>query len=295
MNGYLILILSQVMLGSIAVFARWVQLPAEAIVFFRCLFAAMTIGSVIYFRESLRPYLRLNRTLFLLVLTGIFMASNWYFFFKAVLSTEIATTMLLYNFAPIFVLLSAVLFLREVPTLRQAACLVVSVFGLVMILGHGKMGLGSFEPGALYALLAGALYSQVTIIGRYLKSVPATVITLFQTGVGAILFLPAGISRIQTIHVEPRQWAILIAIGLFHTAVPYLMYFRALKKVKATIAGILQYIYTLSSIAFGVIFFHEAVALNTWIGGAMILVSSFIALKYPGQKPFNFRRIYAQA
>lgn len=285
MNQYAMLILSQIMIGSVAVFARWTHLPADLIVLFRCFFAAICIGVVLMLSTSLRPYLKWNKTLLLLVATGTFMAANWYFFFQAVLTTTITNSILLYNFAPIFVLLSATFFLSEVPTLRQAACVLTSIAGVGMILSHQGLQFSAIDQGCIYALLAGALYSQVTIIGRLLKAVPAPVVSLFQTMVGAVLFLPFSFKHLQTVQITSHSWMLLACVGLFHTAVPYLMYFKALQSVKATVAGIAQYIYTLSSIIFGVIFFKESVDAMTILGGAFIIVSSFIAIKFPGKTP----------
>lgn len=288
MNSYFMLILSQVMLGSVAIFARWVKLPADVIVLFRCLFAAISIGTLLFFSQSIKEFLKPGKTLMLLTLTGLFMASNWYFFFKAVLTTTITNTILLYNFAPIFVLISAIIFLKEIPTVRQVICVASSIVGVFIILNRNSTaGVGSFDLGCLFALAAGALYSQVTIIGRYLKSVPALVITLFQTSVGAFMFAPLSFGHLQKANISSSQMLILITMGIFHTAIPYLMYFKALKSLKATVAGILQYVYTLSTIIFGMIFFKESVTPPIVIGGLLILVSSYIALKMPGKTPIK--------
>lgn len=284
MNGIALLITSQIMLGSVAAFARWAHLPATAIVFFRCFFAASCIGAIIYFRFSLKGALSSRKQVGLLVLTGLLMASNWFFFFKAVLTTTITNSILLYNLAPIFVLLSAMVFLKESATARQVLCIGVSFLGVVLILSSKGLNLATVDMGCVYAILAAALYSQVTVIGRYLKAIPAPVITLFQTGVGAIVFLPLSWPSLEATSLTGTQWLILVTMGVFHTAVPYLMYFKALQTVKAAVAGILQYLYTLSTIAFGVLFFRESVSMLTVMGGAAILVSSYVALKMPGKK-----------
>lgn len=286
MNGYLLLITSQIMLGSVAAFARWANLPAEVIVLFRCGIGAIAIGGVVWYRGALKGVLGWNRTLALLCLAGVFMASNWYFFFKAVLTTTITNSILLYNLAPIFVLLSAMVFLKESPTVRQVLCIGVSFLGVVFILAAKGLSLSQIDPGCLYAIIAAVLFAQVTVLGRYLRALPAPVITLFQTSVGALLFLPVGLSH-MTAPLTGTQWLVLGTMGVFHTAVPYLMYFKALQTVKAAVAGILQYVYTLSTIVFGVLFFREAVALPTLFGGLLIIASSYVALKMPGSRLFS--------
>ena len=284
MNGYVLLVTSQVMLGSVAAFARWASLPADVIVLFRCAIGALAIGLVVLFRDSLRPYFKLDRRFGLLALTGLFMASNWFFFFKAVLTTSITNSILLYNLAPLFVLVSAVVFLKEIPTVRQVGCIAVAFLGVVLILSRNGVSLAALDPGCLYAILAAALYSQVTIIGRYLRGIPAPVITLFQTGVGAWVFLPISWPHLSQASLDGTQIAILLTMGIFHTAIPYLMYFKALQTVNAAVAGILQYVYTLSTIAFGVLFFREAVTLPTVLGGSLIIAASYVALKMPGRR-----------
>jgi drug/metabolite transporter (DMT)-like permease len=285
MNGYFLIVLSQIMLGSVAVFGRWSEMPAEIIVLFRCLFGALSIGIYVLFKDTIKPYLKLNKTLFLLIATGVFMAANWLFFFKAVLTTSIANTILLYNLAPIFVLGSAVIFLKERPTSRQLVCILVAFVGVACIMSARNSSMdGTVLQGGTYAIIAGALYSQVTIIGRFLKNVPAAVITFFQTTVGALLLLPLSVGSLTAVTFQPMTWVILVSMGILHTSIPYLMYFKGLKTVNATVAGILQYIYTLSTIAFGVVFFREGVSVETLIGGSAILISSYVAIKFPGRR-----------
>lgn len=290
MNGYVLLIISQVMLGSVAVFARMANMPAEAIVFFRCLFGALSIGMFVFYFEDIRKYLKWNKTLVLLAATGGFMAANWYFFFKAVLTTTITSTILLYNLAPIFVVISAVLFLKETPTVRQVMCVLASFVGVAVILGENPISMSSQDfQGGLYAVLAAALYAQVTILGRFLKDIPAKVLTFFQTSVGAIAFAPVAMTSPSVETMSLTTLGILITMGIVHTSVPYLMYFKALKTVKATAAGILQYIYTLSTILFGLFMYQERITLALVLGGLTILVSSYIGLKYPGTRLFQLR------
>lgn len=290
MNGLLTLILSQLMLGTVSVFAKWTGMDASTIVFFRCFFAFTSISIFVLYKDSILKYLKPGKTLGLLLATGFFMATNWLFFFKAVLTTTITHSILVYNFAPLFVILSAVIFLKESPTVRQVLCIGSSLIGVYLII-TGKSGgaAGNVFMGGMYAMIAGALYAQVTIIGRYLKEIPAQVITFFQTSVGAVIFLPLSYDSWQMSDLSGTNLALLIALGVFNTSIPYLMYFKALKEVKASVAGILQYIYTLSSIVFGVIFFKESFTLEILLGGGLILISSYIAIKHPGKKKISFK------
>ena len=286
MNGHILIVLSQVMLGSVAIFARWSTLPAEWVTFFRCVFGASSLAALILVRR--RITLAAPQCAFLpLVLTGVCMGLNWMFFFKAVLTTEISKAILLYNTAPFFVVISSTLFLKEAPTVRQLLCLLMALGGAATITGS-KFGDLHLMAGDVYAVLAALLYAQVTVIGRHLKHVSAPILTLSQTTVGALCVLPiALLTHGGSVQFPASAWVILITMGVFHTAVPYLLYFEGLKSVTATSAGILQYVYTLSTILFACIFFSEPVTLSLISGGAVILLASFVSLKHPGHAPIT--------
>ena len=68
-----------------------------------------------------------------LLLTGACMGVNWLLFFEAMLVTRISKTILFYNLAPFFVVVSAMVFLREVPTVRQTACLLAALGGVAVV------------------------------------------------------------------------------------------------------------------------------------------------------------------
>ena len=283
MNGYSLIVLSQLMLGSVAVFARWSALPAEWVTLFRCVFGAASLAAFILVGRRIElPALR--RVIVPLVLTGVCMGLNWMFFFKAVLATDISKAILLYNTAPFFVVVSSTIFLKEPPTVRQVLCLLVALVGVGVITGS-TFGSLHIEAGDAFAILAALLYAQVTVLGRHLKHVPTPVLTLAQTVVGALCVLPIALTHTGAVQFAPATWMILLVMGLFHTAVPYLMYFEGLKTVKASAAGILQYVYTLSTIAFAVIFFSEPITPSLVLGGVVILVASFVALRHPGRVP----------
>ena len=286
MNGYSLIIISQIVLGSVAVFARWSGLPAEWVTLFRCVFGAASLAAVVLLSRRIEVA-TLRRAALPLVLTGICMGLNWMFFFEAVLTTEISKAILLYNTAPFFVVVSSTLFLKEPPTVRQVLCLLVALVGVGVITGS-TVGNLRMEAGDAFAILAALLYAQVTVLGRHLKQVPAPVLTLAQTAVGALAVLPLALAHDgDPVRFVPTTWMILITMGVFHTAVPYLMYFQGLKTVKASAAGILQYIYTLSTIVFAIAVFNEPLTPQLMLGGVVILVASFVALRHPGNMPIT--------
>ena len=59
----------------------------------------------------------------------------------------------------------------------------------------------------------------------------------------------------------------------------FLLWFSALKKVKASTAALLSYFEVISAIVLGVIFLKEGITLNMIIGGGIILTVSYFARK----------------
>ena len=76
------------------------------------------------------------------------------------------------------------------------------------------------------------------------------------------------------IHFEamtPAGWACLLAVGLIHSALAYVLYFSSIKALPGQETAILSYIDPLVAVLISLTVLGEAVAPAQLVGGAMIL------------------------
>ncbi|MBO4969296.1 MAG: EamA family transporter, partial [Pseudomonas sp.] len=110
------------------------------VVFWRCVFGAVTLLLICARMGFLRRGL-LNRTTFaLVVLSGVAIVANWVLLFASYSRASIAIGTAVYNVQPFILLGLAALFLGERITLHKLAWLVVSFVGMLAIVSahHGQ-------------------------------------------------------------------------------------------------------------------------------------------------------------
>ena len=76
----------------------------------------------------------------------------------------------------------------------------------------------------------------------------------------------------------PVIWAFAV-MGIVHSTIAPVLYFRGLREVTANRAAILGYLEPVCAIILGVFFLGEVVSYKTILGGSMILFSGYLTIK----------------
>lgn len=277
--GYLIIIISMLIWGSMGIFVRNIHQAPQVIVFFRVFIAFIIMGLVGFIKKekkSNQEYKMNKKEYLLLLLSGVFISLNWMFFFKALKTTTIASATLSYYAAPIIVTILSVFILKEKINLRTLIAVVLSFVGIVFMTINGEGTSNSFNiQGVIYGVIAAFFYALVTISVKRLQKVSSYKIMMFQMGVSSLIFLP---SLKQMNKFDIISLIFIIIIGVVHTCLALQMYFEGIKRVKVQYVGVLSYIDPLSAVVLAVIFFNEVPGYTTIIGGALVLTSTYIIL-----------------
>ncbi|MTI69166.1 MAG: EamA/RhaT family transporter [Firmicutes bacterium] len=276
-RGYVMIIISMLLWGSIGLFVREINQPPEVIVFFRVFIAFISmlfIGRIN--KEKINNKL-VKKDLLYLLFGGIFLSLNWMFFFKAIKTTTIASATLSYYTAPVIVTYLSVIILKEVLNKKTLLAVFLSFLGIIiMILNPDVLNENFNSIGVLYGLIAALFYALVTISGKKLSNISSKKIVLIQTLVASIMFLPA-LKNLNDF--DMISFIFLLIIGIIHTSLALTLYFEGIKKIKVQHVGVLSYIDPLSAVIFGIIFLKEIPSIPTIIGGIFILLSTYVILK----------------
>lgn len=277
--GYLIIIISMLIWGSVGIFVRHIHQTPQVIVFFRVFISFIIMGLVGVIKKenkNNKEYKMNKKEYSLLLLSGVFISLNWMFFFKALKTTTIASATLSYYAAPIIVTVLSVFILKEKINLRAVIAVGLSFVGIVLMTINGKGTSNNFNiQGVIYGLIAAFFYALVTISVKKLEKVSSYKIMMFQMGVSSLIFLPSlkKMNEFDTISLIS-----IIIIGVVHTCLALQFYFEGIKRVKVQYIGVLSYIDPLSAVVLAVIFFNEVPGYTTIIGGVLILISTYIIL-----------------
>ncbi len=264
--------------GSVGIFVRYIDQPPEVIVFFRVFIAFIVLGilKLIKKKDSTSNKLSFKEYL-ILSMSGLFIALNWFFFFRAIKVTTIASATMSYYVAPVIVTLLSVFLLKESIDKKTLIAVGLSFSGVILMTFMGSQKGSNFSMvGVGYGLIAAFFYALVTISVKKLKDVPSYKISLFQMGISSLIFLPAirYMKKFNTMSL-----ILMVIVGVIHTCIALNLYFEGIKRIKVQHVGVLSYIDPLGAVILGGIFFNEMPGISTIIGGGMILSATYIILK----------------
>ncbi len=253
MSPLLILVLAVLATTYAGPIVRFATAPALAIAFWR-LALVLPVTGVLAWKEGVgrrawgvgpddadrsltlqRRVPRPHAFLFLMILSGVFLAFHFWVWIASLRFTTVASSVVLVSLRPIFVWAMAALWLGEHPSARERWGIVLAVTGAILIgLGDARLSLGALG-GDLLALSGAVAVAGYTLIGRRVRqtvdvwtyaSVVYAVAALVLGGVAWARGTPlAGFSR--------ADWGVFAAMAagpmlVGHTGMNYaLKHFRA--------------------------------------------------------------------
>jgi len=193
--------------------------------------------------------------------------------------TSIANATLSYYFAPVFVIFLSPFLLRERLSIVKSACVVAAVAGLFMIIGYGAEAGKNHIVGIVYGLMAAVLYSAVVIINKFIKSLGGMETTIIQLAIATVVLFPyiMASEKIQIFGLDIRSSLLLLAVGIIHTGLAYLLYFTALKQLDGQTIAVLSYIDPISAVIFASIIFAEPMSPWQILGAALVLGAGIVS------------------
>ncbi|WP_107316641.1 DMT family transporter [Achromobacter xylosoxidans] len=259
--------------GTLGVFVLESGQSAWNVVFFRCVFGALSLFLYCWARGLLKPGLFTARTLALALAAGAALVLNWVLLFSAYRLASISLATAVYNVQPFFLIGLGALFLGERPTRGKLAWSVIAFAGLLLVLKlTDHSGGGAYLSGLLLGLGAAALYGITAVIVKRLKGIPPQVLALVQVTLGAVMLLP--MADFQALPAAPLQWGYLVALGLVHTCLMYILMYSAIQKLPTTSTAALSFIYPAVAILLDLVVYGHHMDATQVLGVAMIFLAA---------------------
>jgi len=280
--GSFYILLAIFLWSSLGVVIRLSGVPVHLLIFFSCVISSSVIG-LLFLKKEYRKAIPKGKAIFYLFILGPLNLVNTFSFFYAYKNTSIANAVLTHYTAPVLVAFLAPIFLKERLTIKVLIAVILATLGLWIMLG---VSFGQFlSPviagdrnmgGILSGLLSGFAYAVLIIIFRiFAQNYHPIVLTFFQNVTIGIILLPfVGIRE----NVNYPVWAFGV-MGIVHSTIAPILYFKGMSKVTANRAAILGYLEPVCAIMLGVIFLGEGVNYKTVGGGLLILCSGYLTLR----------------
>lgn len=188
--------------------------------------------------------------------------------------------LLLYAY-PIIVTVVAVLTNQEKFSRFKLYGLLLSTFGLVLVLGVAMKDINSL--GVALALGSAFVYATYIIIGNQVLKTTTTLVTITLISTSAALtYAIIGLTMSGTTwNLAWNTWLGIGGIAFFSTVIAMLTFFYGMKLIGATSASIISTLEPVMTVIFAVILLDEHLTLLQVAGGIFVVMGGILAVLSP--------------
>jgi drug/metabolite transporter (DMT)-like permease len=261
--------------GFVSVIAAGVDLPAAALVFWRCAVAAVTVPALVLIVRRL-PLLVVEHRRPQVLGLGLLVALHWALLFETLKLASVAVAILTVYTAPIFLAVLAPLLLPEARSRIGLIALGISAPGIALIALGGEGGAAA-NPAAVGTGLGAAItYALIVIWSKSLvRNIAPVALAFWSYAVVAVLLFPFALAGGRFLP-QGVEWVWVIALGAVLTAAAGVLYMRALRDVTAQSAGLLAYLDPLSASLLAWAILGQDLGWQVVVGGVAVLVGGAV-------------------
>jgi len=235
---------------------------------------------------ALLPFLGKPRTPFSrvdvprLLLIGFFNVAGYHLSLNyAEVSVSAGLAGLLISLGPVFSALLAVVLLKEKIGRRLILAIVFAVSGAA-ILSVGDLSGGSAAYGPLAVVLAALSYALFAVLAKPLvNKYGALPVAIWAGLVGTVMLLPlisaSFISDVSSLSMT--GWEALLYLSILSTVMGYSLFYTLVEKGGVSRVMIQLYLAPVFSVVGGMLLLGESVTMDTFLGGAAMLLAVWIA------------------
>lgn len=200
----------------------------------------------------------------------------------ALLDASSATVTVMYNTAPIFVMLFSMIVMRRRSGLVFWLGCGLCMLGAWMVAFNGLGFLQGNVRGILLALLAALMWATYIILSERLGSryeLKAAMRRIFFYGVltQIPLLLWEGKRFPVQAMLEPQAALMILYLGVFGAAISYVLWNLCIMRLGSAKTNIYQYLYPFFAMVISALTIHEVIGPYQWLGAALTIVGVVVS------------------
>jgi drug/metabolite transporter (DMT)-like permease len=258
--------------GTLPIFGTWAAtagLNTTTLLSFRFLIGSVLVVGTVGAIGGLQ--VRSRRELLLMSGIGVMYAVFSGFFFWGLRYVPAGVAGIVFYTYPVFVYVLSMTFLGETVTSRKVLALVLSVSGVVLIVG-GDSGTIHLVGLVLVLLAAVGNATYIAASRAMLGSIRPDVFISTTLVVTTVAFFTFGAGTgALSVPRSQTQWLIVGGIGLLGTALPLLLYMRGLARIEASKASIVGTAEPVVTVLLSVALLGETLSPQVVLGGGLVI------------------------
>ncbi len=262
--------LATLFISSSGALGKYIDMPTPVIIWWRSALALLFL--FIYCRiRNIDLSVRSSKHRNGLIISALFLGAHWITYFYALKLSNVALGMLsLYTF-PVMTALLEPLFMRVKLDFMHIILGMLVLVGIYILSPEFDLE-SRYVKGILLGLLSALCYAlRILILKQFVAQYNGTALMLIQLVVLSIVLAPV-LFWMETGGIR-TQYPYVIILGLLTTAIGHTLFVRSLKYFKASTASIITSAIPVYGILIAFIFLNEIPSTNTYIGGALILLT----------------------
>jgi RarD protein len=264
----------------VPIVTKLVPLNAISIVWTINFFGASFLILKLLFEGRLKELLRPGKSLFIILLLGIFLTINNVLYLSAVKLTTISNAIFTHYLAPLFLIFLARIFLKEKIERISVFAVIVSLLGLGILLAPNEFSFSNKHfIGLAIGTLSAVFYASEIATKKALAILfKPDIIVVWHELVLIFILLPF-VSFRELSYLNVQEIIPLILAGLFAAGVGITLFISGLREAKAQHGGILAYLEPMGAILLGMFILREIPSFLTLLGGGLILISGYMVVR----------------
>ena len=283
MKAKLIVLLGVLGVSFSAIFVKYTTAPAVVIAFYRMFFAAVILLPVVW--KTCRDEWKAleKRTALMCVLSGVFLACHFSFYFQSIAYTSIASSTVLVDTEVFFVAIVSILFLKEKVSRLGAFSIFLTFAGSVVLALSDRSAGSNAVRGDLLAVTGAFFVALYTLIGRVeRRKMSTTLYTFLVYGTAALtLALFCAATRLPIVGYAPKNYALGLGLALCCTLLGHSVFSWGLKYLPATFISTAKLGEPVFATVLGIFLFGQIPKLQQVIGAVIILAGLYLYTAIP--------------
>ncbi|MBN2035825.1 MAG: DMT family transporter [Chitinispirillaceae bacterium] len=262
--------------GCAGLFGKFIALPAMIIVAGRTLFAALTLGAFLFvLKRNARVLPQVSgRAAPAIVLSGMVLAVHWWSFFHSIRIATVAIGLISFSTFPLFVTFLEPFVFREKLRLRDSAAAIAVMAGVLLLIPSFDFGNTVFR-GVLWGTFSGFTFALLALMNRnFSRTIRPETLAFVQNGTAFLCFFP--FLAVHPPLLTLADTALIIALGVFCTALAHALFIHSLTRVRAHTASVVASLEPVYGIVLALLILHEIPDMRTIAGGAIILCTTLL-------------------